>query len=35
MGHRTDLTEIIEYIDPSGCGYQEWVSDCPDAGAAV
>lgn len=26
MEHRTDLTEIIGYIDPSGCGYQEWVN---------
>ena len=26
MGHRTDLTEIIGYIDPSRCNYQEWVN---------
>lgn len=26
MGHRTDLTEIIGYIDPSECSYQEWVN---------
>lgn len=26
MERQTDLTEIIEYIDPSGCDYQEWVN---------
>lgn len=26
MERQTDLTEIIEHIDPSGCGYQEWIN---------
>ena len=26
MEHRTDLKELLEYIDPSRCSYQEWVS---------
>ncbi len=26
MERQTDLTEIIGYIDPSGCDYQEWIN---------
>ncbi len=26
MERRTDITEIIEHIDPSKCGYQEWIN---------
>lgn len=26
MERQTDLTEIIKYIDPSNCSYQEWVN---------
>lgn len=26
MEQRTDLTEIIEYINPADCNYQEWVN---------
>lgn len=24
--NKTDLVEVLEYIDPSGCSYQEWVN---------
>lgn len=26
MGHETDLRELLNYIDPSACSYQEWVN---------
>lgn len=26
MERQTDVTEIIEHIDPSGCDYQEWIN---------
>ena len=26
MESRTDLTEVLNYIDPAGCTYAEWLN---------